>query len=132
MGLDNEFVDREHSIENAEYSSTVACLETDTMPLGRVPFMRSINGVGLSLYGNGDYHKETDSHVKTLYLIIFFIPFLPLKRFRVKPAGGEFYVISSESRYIFMFQLPLTTRQKIHKNAALAVLAALVLAVILH
>ena len=135
MGFDDEFVDREQgdkNIENAEYDSTVENLETNgILPNGNIPYIRSINGCGIALYGRADYHKESNSYITSLYCILGFIPIFPVKRFRVKLVSSDFYVVQSSSKYLFMWRLPLTKSQRLHVYSILLLPILFILSIIL-
>jgi len=134
MGMNDEFVDREHDTENtkyAEYDSTVDTLETDgILAIRKIPEIRSANGLGYGLYGKADYHKESGSYITTLYCVFCFIPLIPLRRFRVIPGSSEFYSVSFSKNYNFMWELQLTKNQKYHRNILLISLAVLVLGLV--
>ena len=133
MGLDDEFIDRERDTKNAEYDSTVDILETEgILPIKDIPNILTINGFGRKLYGRADYHKESNSYITTLYYVFLFIPILPLKRFRVKLEGGYFYIVSSSNTYTFMWELPLTKEQKIHRNIFFIALAVLIISIVIN
>ena len=83
----------------AEIRSSAHHQRTFGKPVTTAPSLRTVNGFGVTLYGGSDYDQETRSVVMTYYLVIFFIPFIPLARYRVINAGG--------GRYQFLGKLPL-------------------------
>ena len=128
MGFDDEFVDPEVSVKHPEYDSTVESLDNeDALPLGKLPYLRCVNGCGLSLLGRDSFHQNSASYISTLYFKLFFMPLLPLRRFRVRPISSEFYLVSSSTTYEFLWELALTQKQRIHKRTVLMLVAALVL-----
>jgi hypothetical protein len=116
MAFEDEFVDREQQIQHPEYESTIETLETEgILPIGKLPDIRCINGAGLTLYGRRDFHSESGSYITTLYFVLCFVPLLPLRRFRIKPISSNYYLVSSSNQYQFLWRLPLTKQQKIHR-----------------
>ncbi len=78
----------------------------DLKPIKGAPSLYTINGIGTTLYGKADYDPETDSYLTTLYFVIFFIPILPLARYRVIQEG--------ENTYKFLGKVPLRNFDKLH------------------
>lgn len=70
-------------------------LDTKASP----PTMWTLNGVGTMLYGDDEHDAATQSHVSVLWFTVFFVPVIPLARYRVIPAG--------EKSWRFLGQLPL-------------------------
>ena len=73
-------------------------------PIDSAPSLHTINGIGTSLYGHSDEMDGT--YVATLCLCFFFIPLVPLGRYRVSSYDGK--------HYQFYGKLPLTTANMIH------------------
>lgn len=57
------------------------------IPIKRAPGMATINGIGLSLYGNRDYDPNSRTYVKTRCFCVVFVPVLAIDAFRVQDAG---------------------------------------------
>ena len=62
-------------------------------PIKSAPSLFTINGIGVTLYGNSDKNPSDGSYMATYYLVFFFIPVLPLARYRVIPTGGGYRFI---------------------------------------
>src|ERR1051326_9380180 len=69
-------------------------------PVKRAPWLGTVNGFGLSLYGKRDADKETDTYVKTRCLCAAYIPLLALGAYRVGDAG--------ERQWFFFGKQPLS------------------------
>ncbi len=82
-------------------------------PIDEAPSLSTINGTGTRLYGHSDDMNGT--YVAVLCLCFFFIPLIPIARYRVSDFGGN--------RYRFYGKLPLTTANKIH--ALIGIVASL-------
>lgn len=88
-----------------------------TKQISLPPSLTKVNGVGFTLYGNTDYDEQTKSHIATYYFVFFFIPILPIARYRVSRTNGN--------RYRFLGKLPLRRSQRWHLGIAAALLGAL-------
>ena len=92
-------------------------------PIKNAPSLRLVNGIGTRLIGRGkgpgERDEKTGTYVSTLYFLVLFIPLMPLRRYRVRDAdkGG----------WHFLGVLPLTPRQRIHRNIGYAIAGALAL-----
>jgi hypothetical protein len=75
--------------------------------ISAAPSLRTINGFGFHLYGNTDYHKETNSYATTYYFVGLFVPLIPLARYRVRDTGP--------SQYSFLGKLPLRKGDRLHQ-----------------
>jgi hypothetical protein len=62
-------------------------------PLKGAPAMLTYNGVGARVYGETEPDPADHSHIKTQYLVLFFVPVYPLASFLVRSAtrGWNFY-----------------------------------------
>src|SRR2546425_664214 len=58
-------------------------------PVKRAPWLGTVNGFGLSLYGKRDFDKETATYAKTRCLCALFLPLLALGAYRVADAGSR-------------------------------------------
>jgi tetratricopeptide (TPR) repeat protein len=66
-------------------------------PMGSVPTLQTVNGIGLGIYGRRDFDDETHTYVKTHGLVLLFIPFFNLGAYRVADApGGGWYFLGRE------------------------------------
>lgn len=90
----------------------------DLEPLTSAPSLRTINGIGTTMYGATDFDARTGSHMSTLYFVFFFIPLFPLARYRVIQIGNS---------YRFLGKGPLRQGDKIHIAVTLAVILILFL-----
>jgi hypothetical protein len=75
-------------------------------PIEAAPSLRSINGIGATIYGASDRDPETGSYLTTYYFIFFGIPVLPIARYRVIAVGNN--------SYRFVGKAPLRTFDKVH------------------
>lgn len=62
----------------------------DLEPIKAAPSLYTINGFGVTLYGNTDKNPSDGSYMATYYLVLLFIPVLPIARYRVIPTGGGY------------------------------------------
>ena len=87
-------------------------------PVKGPPPLFTINGIGLSIYGNRDHHQATQTYVKTHVITFVFLPIIALGAYRVMDAeGGGWY---------FLGKVPLSTFAKTWNR--FLVFASLVLA----
>jgi hypothetical protein len=87
-----------------------------------MPFM--FNGVGTTLYGARDFRPD-GSYVTTEWLVFAYLPALPLKSMRIRPAGdGKNYGVYASSRYFVLERLGLNGRQVLSVYAWFATIAA--------
>jgi len=82
-------------------------------PVTRAPTLRSINGIGFSLYGATDPDKETGSVMATYYFVVFFIPIFPICRYRV---------IKNNRSFGFLGKAPLRDVDKWHLGISLSII----------
>jgi hypothetical protein len=75
-------------------------------PIEAAPSLGSVNGIGATIYGASDRDPETGSYLTTYYFIFFFIPVLPIARYRVIAAGNN--------SYRFIGKAALRTFDKLH------------------
>lgn len=116
VNSDPEFAKQlERDWELIEDHAYQARLTRGLKPVGAVPSLFTINGFGTALYGRSEHESRTGSYMTTLYLTAFWIPVIPLGRYRVRKCG--------EKTYQFLGQAQLRLGDKIH----LGLLAALVL-----
>jgi hypothetical protein len=78
----------------------------DLEPIDSAPSLYTINGCGVTLYGNTDPDKESGSYMATYYFVLIFIPIFPICRYRVINSGGN--------SYRFLGKGPLRTFDKWH------------------
>jgi hypothetical protein len=74
-------------------------------PINAAPELRTINGIGLTLYGSSDPDPRTGSYLTTYYFVFLMIPLFPICRYRVTRSG---------SSYRFFGKAPLRTCDKVH------------------
>jgi hypothetical protein len=90
----------------------------DLKPISSAPSLRTINGVGFTLYGNSDYDADTESYVTTYYFAVLFIPIIPLARYRVIEEGRQ---------YRFLGKMPLRKGDRWHLGIAVTAVIAIIL-----
>ncbi len=70
-------------------------------PLGAVPSMHTVNGIGTTLHGRSEADAEAGTYVATHCLVLLFVPVLPLGQYLVSDAGP--------STFRFYGRVPETT-----------------------
>lgn len=105
---------RENLVIGEGYQTSLGALE----PVKSAPSLRTINGIGVALYGNTDLNPSDGSYMATYYLVFLFIPVFPLARYRV---------ISSGNSYRFLGQGTLRTFDKWHIAISLGLIALMFL-----
>jgi len=83
------------------------------------PSLRTVNGIGTTLYGATDKDYESGSHLSTYYFVMFGIPVFPICRYRVIPI---------DNGYRFLGKSALRTFDKWHLALSLAAIGWLVIA----
>ncbi len=73
----------------------------DLEPIQSAPSLYTMNGFGVTLYGNTDKNPSDGSYMATYYLVFFFIPVLPLARYRVIPTGGGYRFLGKGPLRVF-------------------------------
>ena len=81
------------------------------------PTLRTINGVGFTIYGRDAFDAASQTYMATYYFVVLFIPIFPICRYRVRDAAG--------GGYHFLGKAPLRTFDKWH--LAVAILGTLFL-----
>ena len=87
-------------------------------PISKAPSLRTVNGIGFKLYGATDPEKESSSVISTYYFVFFFIPILPICRYRV---------IQSNGIYHFLGKAPLRDFDKWHLGIVLTIITVFTL-----
>jgi len=87
-------------------------------PISSAPSLRTMNGVGFTLYGNSDHDADTGSYVATYYFVVLFIPIIPLARYRIIAEGKQ---------YRFLGKVPLRRGDRWHLGIAIAGIVAMIL-----
>jgi hypothetical protein len=77
------------------------------------PALRTINGIGVTLYGSSDHDPRTGSYMTTYYFVILMIPIFPICRYRVIREGDS---------YRFFGKAPLRTFDKWHLAIAIGLI----------
>ena len=80
-------------------------LYRDLAPISSAPSLRTINGIGVTLYGCTDKDPGTGSYLATYYFVFLGIPIFPICRYRVASTGKG---------YRFFGKAPLRTFDKWH------------------
>ena len=69
-------------------------------PIKSPPTLRTVNGIGVHLYSLGiPYPPKPEWHYATLYLVVLFIPLIPLKRYLVTPASNGAWYFHATIRF---------------------------------
>ena len=68
----------------------------DCKPVTSAPWLSTINGIGLTLYGRRDYDEETHTYIKTWCICLVFVPIFALRAYRVADADVGWYFIGKE------------------------------------
>jgi hypothetical protein len=79
-------------------------------PISSAPGLRTINTVGLRLYGHSDHDPETNSFAATHYFVALFLPIVPVGRYRVIQEGNG---------YRFLGKLPFRKFDRWHLGIAI-------------
>lgn len=75
-------------------------------PITVTPFLGTIFGIGTKLYGTSNVDPYSMSYEATRYFVIFFIPVIPLGRYRVRYIG--------DNKIEFLGRIPFRTRDNFH------------------
>lgn len=86
----------------------------DLEPIKEAPSLRTINGIGVTLYGCTDKNPSDGSYMATYYFVFLAIPVFPIARYRVIPTRGG---------YRFLGKGPLRTFDKWHIAISLGFIA---------
>lgn len=87
-------------------------------PISSAPGLRTINTVGLRLYGHSDHDPETNSFATTHYFVALYLPIFPVGRYRV---------IQDGKGYRFLGKLPFRKFDRWHLGIAIATVIVLFL-----
>jgi hypothetical protein len=90
-----------------------------TKPIAGAPSLRTVNGIGTTLYGKRSFDPQSATYIATLYFTIFYVPIIPIAAYRVRNLGA--------SGYRFYGKVPLARSAFI----APAVIALIVLGLII-
>ncbi len=82
----------------------------DLKPISSAPGLRTVNTVGLALYGHSDHDPENNSFAATHYFVALFLPLFPVGRYRVIQDGNG---------YRFLGKLPLRKFDRWHLGIAI-------------
>lgn len=66
-------------------------------PVQSAPSLRTVNGIGVKLYGEADRRQSDNSYIATYYFVVFFIPIIPIARYRVIPTNGGYRFLAKGS-----------------------------------
>jgi len=89
-------------------------------PISSAPSLRTINGIGFTLYGCTDKDPATGSYLATYYFVFIAIPIFPICRFRVIPTGNGFR---------FFGKAPLRPLDKWHLAISVGLISWLIIAI---
>lgn len=63
-------------------------------PVKSAPELRTVNGLGLMLYGKSEEDPRDGSYIATHWVVFLFIPLWPVRQYLVRPAeGGGYYFL---------------------------------------
>lgn len=68
----------------------------DMQPVNSAPWLSTINGIGMTLYGRRDYDDETNTYIKTWCFCLLYLPIFALRAYRVADAESGWYFIGRE------------------------------------
>jgi len=88
------------------------------------PTLYTLNGVGATFYGSRDVDPATQSYVTTHWLVVLFLPIIPLGAYRVKSAGDK--------RYTIYGKVPLSQGLRKYRWGVLGVIGIILLAIIIN
>lgn len=108
-------------VETVQRNAVWKKLWADVKPIDSAPSLRTINGIGFAIHGRSDYDTQTGSHAATYYFTLFFVPLLPVRRYRVIPTPGG---------YRFLGRLPLRRFDKWHLGIVLGLILIWLLSVV--
>jgi len=94
---------------SARRAAARAVDQDELQPISSAPSLMTINGFGFKLYGSSDYDPDNDSYMTTHYLVVLFLPLVPLARYRVIRDGNS---------YAFLGKGRLRTFDKVHLGLA--------------
>jgi len=100
--------------DNLQTTRTNSRLIGDFKPVSSAPPLRTINGIGFTLYGESDNDPSTCTYSATYYFCFFFVPLIPICRYRV--------TLTSVGHYLFRGKGPLRTFDKVHLAIAIAII----------
>jgi hypothetical protein len=89
-------------------------------PISSAPSLRTVNGIGFTLYGATDVDATNGSYLATYYFCFFFIPIFPICRYRVIRDGKS---------YRFLGKAPLRTGDKWHLAISMGLILWFMIAV---
>lgn len=84
----------------------------------RHPSLRTINGIGARFYGRSDFDAETNSYITVHWFVFFYLPIIPMGRYRISNLGRNRYTIYGRS--------PLSPALRNYRWLALAAIALMV------
>lgn len=87
-------------------------------PISSAPGLRTVNTVGLRLYGHSDHDPETNSFATTHYFVALYLPIFPVGRYRV---------IQDGSGYRFLGKLPFRKFDRWHLGIAIGAIIVMFL-----
>jgi hypothetical protein len=93
-------------------------------PITSAPTLRTVNGIGTTLYGCSDYDQKTKSYLTTLYFVFFAIPLFPIARYRV--------IAVDYNGYRFLGKVPLRSFDKWHRAVPIMLLIIFIIALVVE
>jgi anti-sigma28 factor (negative regulator of flagellin synthesis) len=92
----------------------------DLKPISSAPGLRTVNTIGLALYGHSDHDPENNSFAATHYFVALFLPIFPVGRYRVIQDGNG---------YRFLGKLPFRKFDRWHLGIAISAVIVMLLVV---
>jgi hypothetical protein len=90
-------------------------------PISSAPSLRTMNGIGFTLYGSTDLEPTTGSYLCTYYFVLLAIPVFPICRYRVTRSGNS---------YRFLGKAPLRPCDKWHLAISVGLILSLIIILI--
>jgi hypothetical protein len=87
------------------------------------PTLRTVNGMGGRMYGESNRDPEDGTYITTYYFVFFFIPIVPIARYRVFASGNSYH---------FIGKAPLRTVDKWHIGIVVAAILGIVIQAIIR
>lgn len=79
----------QESLENVAPGARQERLWKNLKPVEHAPSLFTWNGLGLRIYGKSEEDPDLGSYMTTYYFVVFFLPLIPICRYRVIDAGGD-------------------------------------------
>ena len=97
IAVDDEL--RTNIKNNIESGKSLAYQENiyrDLRPIDSAPSLYRINGIGFTVIGGSDVDLSTGSYLTTYWFCFFFIPIIPIRRYRVIRSGDSYRFLGKQ------------------------------------